>query len=233
MVSVGVWYEYTSAESNISVGRGGRAERTNDTKGPPDAIVYEGPGLFSETNDVAFPYAVLGREPVNGIMAITVPVPISVVGAVCGRLSNLFAVIQCDCAFCATEEPLVGYWRGDVQPYDVAGDCEDRDSGHDETRVQNTCLIVSRPEERVWVCRRCCWVRELEKCAGERGEARPDREGRHGGALWRAGETMDTLYNEVGDTGRGSSDEGEAVKISLQFDWQPNVGRYDRTTASS
>jgi len=60
MVSVGDWCEHTGAESNISVGGVEREERTDNTEGPPDAIVYEGPGLFSETNDVALPYAVLG-----------------------------------------------------------------------------------------------------------------------------------------------------------------------------
>lgn len=60
MVSVGDWCEYTSAESNISVGGDKGDKRTDNTKGPPDAIVYEGPGLFSESHDIALPYAVLG-----------------------------------------------------------------------------------------------------------------------------------------------------------------------------
>lgn len=33
---------------------------TDDTEGPPDAIVYERPGLFSESNSIALSYAVLG-----------------------------------------------------------------------------------------------------------------------------------------------------------------------------
>lgn len=67
---------------------------------------------------------------------MTIAVPIgSVTGAVCEGLSGLFAVSQSYCTFCATEEPPVSYRRGDVQPYDVAGDCEDCNGGHDETRV--------------------------------------------------------------------------------------------------
>jgi len=33
---------------------------TDDTERPPDAIVYEGPELFSKSNNIALPYAVLG-----------------------------------------------------------------------------------------------------------------------------------------------------------------------------
>jgi hypothetical protein len=35
---------------------------------------------------------------------------------------------------------------------------------------------------------------------------------------------MDTLWKEVGDADRGSSDEGW-MKISPCFGWQPNVGQ--------
>jgi len=67
---------------------------------------------------------------------MTISVPIGrVTSAVCEGLAALFAVSQSCCAFCATEEPPVSYRCGDVQPYDVAGDCEDCDGGHDETRV--------------------------------------------------------------------------------------------------
>lgn len=115
-------------------------------------------------------------------MAIAVPIPIGGVAApVCERLAAFFAISQGHCTFCATEEQLVGYWRGDVQTYDVAGEREDHDSGDDETRVKGTCVIVSRRKERVWVCWGRCRIRELEKCAGERGEAQPERRKRHGG----------------------------------------------------
>ena len=68
--------------SQILAWVGKREERTDNTEGPPDAIVYEGPGLLSESNDIALPYAVLGGDQANGTMAIAVPIS-SVTGAVC------------------------------------------------------------------------------------------------------------------------------------------------------
>ena len=75
-------------------------------------------------------------------MAIAVPIgsvsgPIGEIpfGPIGEILSAFFAINQRHCAFCAPEEPLVGYRRGDVQTYDVAGNREDSDGGDDKTRV--------------------------------------------------------------------------------------------------
>ena len=68
--------------SQILAWVGKREERTDNTEGPPDAIIYERPGLFGESNDVALPYAVLRGDEATGMVAIAVPIG-GVTGAVC------------------------------------------------------------------------------------------------------------------------------------------------------